>query len=45
MQCAAHNGFIYIDIPVPDFQVEAAIGISTDPGFVVDIGSLAAKIG
>jgi len=41
---SAHNGFVNIDIAVSDFQVEAAIRISTDPRFVVDRRPLRAKI-
>jgi len=44
MQCSAHNGFINIDIPIPDFQVETAIGISANPCFVMNICPLAAEI-
>ncbi len=45
MQGSAHNGFVNIDVPVPDFQVEAAIGISANPCFVMNICPLAAEIG
>jgi hypothetical protein len=38
------DGFVYIDIAVPDFQVEAAIRIGADPGFILNGGSLTAKI-
>jgi hypothetical protein len=37
MQYSAHDGFINIDIPIPDFQVESTIGISANPGLVVNI--------
>ena len=40
----AHNGFIYIDIAIPDFQVEATIRIGANPGFVVNSCPLAAEI-
>jgi len=45
MRCSAHNGFIDVYIAIPDFQVEATIGISANPCFVMDICPLAAKIG
>jgi hypothetical protein len=45
MQYSAHDGFINIDIPIPDFQVESTIGISANPGLVVNICPLAAEIG
>ncbi len=45
MQCSIHNRFVNIDIPVPDFQVEAAIGVSANPCFVMNVGALAAEIG
>lgn len=44
MKCPAHNGFVNIDIAIPDFQVEAAIRIGTNPGFVVNSRPLTAKI-
>ena len=44
MSYPTHNGFINIDIPIPDLQVEAAIGVSANPSFVVDICPLIAKI-
>ena len=44
MQCSVHNGFINIDVPISDFQVEAAIGVSANPGFVMNIRPLAAEI-
>jgi len=40
----AHNGFIKIDIAIPDFQVESTIRIGANPGFVVNSRSLATKI-
>jgi len=45
MECPAHNGFVDIDIAVPDFQVETTIRIGTNPCFVVDIRPLTAEIG
>ena len=44
MECPAHDRLVNIDIPVPDFQVEAAIGIGADPSFVSNRCSLTAKI-
>ncbi len=41
----AHNGFVNIDIAVSDFQIVAAIRISTDPRFVVDRRPLRANLG
>ena len=45
MQCSTHNGFVNVDIPISNFQVEAAIGFSTYPGFVLNSRPLATKIG
>ena len=44
MEFAAHNGFINIDVTIPDFQVEAAIRVGANPGFVVDSCPLTAKV-
>ena len=44
MKRSAHNGFINIDITIPDFQVESAIRICANPGFVLNGCPLAAKI-
>ena len=44
MQCSAHNGFINIDIPIPDFQVESTIGVGANPGLVVYRRPLTAKV-
>lgn len=44
MKCPAHNGFVNIDIAIPDFQVETAIRIGTNPGFVVNSRPLTAEI-
>lgn len=44
MKCPAHNGFINIDIAIPDFQVKATIRIGTNPGFVVNSCPLTAEI-
>ena len=45
MGCPADNGLINIDITIPDFQVEAAIRIGADPGFVMNRCPLTAEIG
>ncbi len=44
MGCPTHNGFVNINVPVPDLQVVAAIRVSTNPGFVVNSCPLIAKI-
>ena len=44
MERPAHDGFINIDITIPDFQVEPAIRIGANPGFVVNSCPLATKI-
>jgi len=44
MERPVHDGFVDIDITVPDFQVEAAIRVGANPRFVVDICPLATKI-
>ena len=36
VQRTAHDRLVYIDVTVPDFQVVAAIRISTNPGFKLD---------
>jgi hypothetical protein len=36
---------VQVYVAVPNFQVEAAIGVRAYPGFVVHCGSLAAKVG
>ena len=45
MKRSAHYWFININIAIPDFQVETAFRIGAYPGFVLNVGSLAAKIG
>ena len=45
VESPAHNGFIYIDIAIPDFQVVATIRIGANPCFVVNGGPLITKIG
>ena len=44
MACPTHNGFVNINIPIPDLQVEAAIRVSANPGFVVNSCPLIAEI-
>ena len=45
MQRSTHDRFVKIDVPIPDFQVEAAIRIGANPCFVMNICPLTAKIG
>ena len=40
----AHDGFVDIDITIPDLEVEAAIRIGADPSFVMNGCSLVAEI-
>ncbi len=44
MKRPAHNGFVDINVTIPDFQVEAAIRIGANPCFIFDSCSLTAKI-
>jgi len=44
MGCPTHNGFINIDIAIPDFQVETTIRIGTNPCFVMDSCPLTTKV-
>ena len=44
MECPTHDGFINIDITVPDFQVKTTIRIGANPGLVVNSRPLTAKI-
>ena len=44
MERAAHNGFINIDVTIPDFQVEAAIRVGANPSFVMNSCPLTAKV-
>jgi hypothetical protein len=44
MEITAHDGFVNIDIPIPDFQIEATIRIGADPGFVVNSCPLTTKV-
>jgi hypothetical protein len=45
MQRSAHNGFVDVDIAVPDFEIKTAFRIGANPCFVVNIRSLAAEVG
>jgi hypothetical protein len=42
---AAHDRLVPIDITVPDFQIETAIGIGANPGFKLYGRSLTTEIG
>jgi hypothetical protein len=44
MQCAAHNWLIDINIAVPDFQIETALWVCANPGFIVNCCPLATEI-
>jgi hypothetical protein len=44
MECPTHNGFINIDIAIPDFQVETAVRIGADPCFIMNSCPLTAKV-
>jgi hypothetical protein len=44
VQYPAHDWFVDVDVTVSDFKIEPTIGIGTNPGLVVDIRSLAAKV-
>jgi hypothetical protein len=37
---AAGDGLVDVEVAVADFEVEAAVGVGADPGFVVDGGAL-----
>jgi hypothetical protein len=45
MQRPADDGFVDIDVTVPDFKVETAIRIGANPGFVMNGRPLTAKVG
>ena len=40
----AHYRFVDVDVTVSNFEIEPAFGIGTNPCFVVDVSSLAAKV-
>jgi hypothetical protein len=44
MQCPADNGFVNINVTVPDFQVETTIRIGANPRFVVNGCPLTTKV-
>jgi hypothetical protein len=44
MERTAHDRFVPIDIAVADLEIEAAIGIGANPGFILDSRTLAAEI-
>jgi hypothetical protein len=44
VECPADNGFVNINITIPDFQVETAIRIGANPCFVVNGCPLTAKV-
>lgn len=44
VHCAAHNGFIYIDVAIADFQIKTALRIGADPCFVFDGSALAPEV-
>jgi hypothetical protein len=44
MQRPADNGFVHVNVTVPDFQVETAIRIGANPCFVMNGGPLTAKV-
>ena len=41
---AAHNGFIDINVTVPDFQVITAIRIGANPSLITDRSPLTAEV-
>jgi len=44
MHRPAHNGLVYIDITVTDLDVVATIGVSANPGLIIDRCPLTAKV-
>jgi hypothetical protein len=44
MTHATYDGFVQIKVAIPDFEVEAAIRIGTNPSLVVYRRTLTAKI-
>jgi len=44
MHCPADNGFVNIDVTIPDFQVETAIRIGANPCLVMNGCPLTAKV-
>jgi hypothetical protein len=45
MQRPADDGFVYIDVTVPDFKVETAIRIGANPCLVMNGCPLRTKVG
>jgi hypothetical protein len=45
VQRPAYDGFVDIDVTVPDFEVETAIRIGANPRFVMNGRPLTAKVG
>jgi hypothetical protein len=44
MHRAADNRLVYVDVTIPYLEVEAAIGVSADPCFIVNWRALTAKV-
>ncbi len=44
VESAAHDGFVNVDVAVADLEVETTFRIGAYPSFVVNSGSLTAKI-
>ena len=40
----AHNGLVYVDVPIADFDIEPAIGVGAYPGLIVDGCPLATEV-
>jgi hypothetical protein len=41
---ATGDGLVEVDVAVPNLDVEAAVGVGADPGFIVNRGALASEI-
>jgi hypothetical protein len=44
MYAAADNGLVQVNISVPDFEVEAAVGVGTYPGLIMHGSALASVV-
>lgn len=44
MHRPVQNRLVYIDIAVPDFEVEATIRVGTDPRLIMDCCALATEV-
>lgn len=44
MPCAAHDGFVKVEVAVPDLDIVATIGVGANPGLVVYRRPLTAKV-